>query len=115
MSRHTISKARRLRTITTLPPHANAENHKRIMAWLKTATQAEFFQSLVDAGIYTPKGRLTRRYAGAIDLYPVLSPEQMGLVPPKEASKPSRRTSTKTAPRKSTVSARRKSAKGSRR
>ncbi|REG30989.1 hypothetical protein ATI61_106459 [Archangium gephyra] len=115
MSRDSISKARRLRTITTLPPHANAENHKRIMEKLKTMTQAEFFQSLVDAGIYTPKGRLTRRYAGAIDLYPVLTPEQMGIAPAAKALESPRRTSAKTAARKSPRAPRRKSAKDSRR
>jgi hypothetical protein len=115
MSRATISKARRLRTITTLPPHENAENHKRIMAWLKTATQAEFFQSLVDAGFYTPKGRLTRKYAGDPDLRPVLTPEQMGMAPAKKARPSPRRTSAKTVARKSAPAARRKSAKDSRR
>jgi hypothetical protein len=115
MSRDSISKARRLRTITTLPPHANAENHKRIMAWLKTATRAEFFQSLVDAGIYTPKGRVTRKYAGDPDLLPVLTPEQMGIAPATKAIKSSRRASAKTAARKSTSAPRRKSAKDSRR
>lgn len=115
MSRDSISKARRLRTITTLPPHENAENHKRIMEMLRTMTRAEFFQSLVDAGIYTPKGRVTRKYAGDPDLLPVLSPAQMGLAPPREASKASRRTSAKTAPRQSTGASRRKSAKASRR
>jgi hypothetical protein len=115
MSRDSISKARRLRTITTLPPHENAEVHKRIMARLETMTQQEFFESLVHAGIYTPKGRLTARYSGATNLPSILSPEQMGISPPEEARTAPRRISAKTVRRKSTGASRRKSAKDSRR
>lgn len=45
-----------------LPPHANAEAHARLMARLEKMTPAEFFQTLVDAGIYTPDGELTEHY-----------------------------------------------------
>ena len=115
MGRASMSKSRRLRSITTLRPHANAENHKRIMAMLENMTQHEFFLSLVDAGIYTRSGRLTRHYAGASDLPHVLSPEQMGTAPRKEARRAPRRTSAKTARPKSTGPTRRKSVKTSRR
>lgn len=46
-----------------LPPHANAEPHKRLMKRLRKMTPDEFFKTLVDAGIYTKTGRLTKRYA----------------------------------------------------
>jgi hypothetical protein len=46
-----------------LPPHANAENHKRIMEWLRKATPKEVFDAAVQAGIYNPDGTLTEPYA----------------------------------------------------
>src|SRR5262249_31828345 len=101
----------------TLPPHPDAESLKRVTARIKTMTQREFFESLVHAGIYTPEGKLTKKYAGACDLYPVLTAEQMGKVPPKKlvrkkAAKPApRRTAAKTATRKSTGATRRKTVK----
>lgn len=117
MSRQSISKARRLRTITTLPPHPHAESLKRVTARLKTMTQREFFESLVHAGIYTSEGKLTKKYAGACDLYPVLTPEQMGLTPPKKlvrkkaAKTAPRRAAAKKAARTSTGATRRKTVK----
>lgn len=45
-----------------LPPHANAEVHKHIMADFLTMTREEFIQSLVDAGIVSPAGELTEHY-----------------------------------------------------
>jgi hypothetical protein len=45
-----------------LPPHANAEVHKRLMEDLDRMTPAEFFETLVRAGIYTPEGELTEHY-----------------------------------------------------
>ena len=48
---------------TELPPHANAEVHKRIMAKLDQMSPKEVFQTAVDAGIYTPDGKLTQHYA----------------------------------------------------
>jgi len=50
-------------SLTELAPHANAEGHRLFMAWISKATPEEVFQSLVDAGIYTPDGKLTERYA----------------------------------------------------
>lgn len=117
MSRHSISKARRLRTITTLPPHPHAESLKRVRARIKAMTQREFFESLVHAGIYTPEGKLTKKYAGACDLHPVLTPEQMGKVPPKKlvrktvAKTAPRRAAAKTAAREPTGATRRKTVK----
>lgn len=46
-----------------IPPHANAAPHARLMAWLEKATPAEVFQSAVEAGIYSPDGRLLPPYA----------------------------------------------------
>jgi hypothetical protein len=46
-----------------LPLHANAEVHARIMADLKQMTPAEFLETLVQAGICTPDGKLTEHYA----------------------------------------------------
>lgn len=113
-----MSKSRfTLRGLDTLPPHPNAEAHKKVMAWLKTATKREFFESLVHAGIYTPEGKLTQKYAGACDLYPVLTDEQMGKVPPKKLVRKKapktapRRTAAKTAARTSTGATRRKTVK----
>lgn len=45
-----------------LPPHANAKPHARLMAELRAMTPDELFQTLVDAGIYTPDGQLTEHY-----------------------------------------------------
>lgn len=44
------------------PPHINAEAHKRVMKWLKEASEEEIFQSAVEAGIYTADGKLTEPY-----------------------------------------------------
>lgn len=46
----------------TLPPHANAKVHARIMADLERMTPEQIFQTAVRAGIYTPDGRLTEHY-----------------------------------------------------
>jgi hypothetical protein len=46
-----------------LPPHANAEVHKRIMEKLARMSADEIFETAVRAGIYTPDGRLTEHYA----------------------------------------------------
>jgi hypothetical protein len=100
MSRHSISKERRLRTITTLPPDPDAEARERSLARLRSMTKREFFESLVHAGIYTPEGKLTQKYAGACDLYPVLTDEQMGKVPPKKTV---RKKATQTAPRRASA------------
>jgi hypothetical protein len=51
----------------TLPPHANAEVHKRFMEWLERATEEEKFQSLVSAGILTPEGEFTEHYRTGSD------------------------------------------------
>jgi hypothetical protein len=48
----------------TPKPHANAEPHKRLMVRLRKMTPEELFQSAVEAGIYTKKGKLTKRYSG---------------------------------------------------
>lgn len=47
-----------------IPPHANAEAHKRVMARLEAMTPEEFLASLARAGICTPNGELTEYYAG---------------------------------------------------
>lgn len=44
------------------PPHANAGPLARLMARLRKMTPDELFQTLVDAGIYTPDGQLTEHY-----------------------------------------------------
>jgi roadblock/LC7 domain-containing protein len=44
------------------PPHANAKVHKKIMAKLKKMSSKEIFQTAVEAGIYTPDGKLTKHY-----------------------------------------------------
>ena len=46
------------------PKHINAENHKKIMAFLKNMTREEFTQSLIDAKILTEGGKLTYEYGG---------------------------------------------------
>lgn len=45
-----------------LPPHANAENHRRFEEWAAKATPEEKRQSLIDAGIITPDGKLAPYY-----------------------------------------------------
>jgi hypothetical protein len=52
---------------TELPPHVNAEAHKRLMQRLAKMTPDELFQSCVEVGIYTPEGKLTERYAPKAD------------------------------------------------
>jgi hypothetical protein len=51
-----------------LPPHANAEVHKRIMAHLSAMTPEEFLATLVRSGICTPDGKLTEQYVGDADV-----------------------------------------------
>lgn len=117
MSRHSISKERRLRTITTLPPDPDAEARARSLAMIRSMTKREFFESLVHAGIYTPEGKLTQKYAGACDLAHQLTDEQMGKVPPKKLVRKKatrtapRRTAAKKATRKATGAMRRKTVK----
>jgi hypothetical protein len=43
-------------------PHANAEAHARLMERWSKMTSAEIFQTIVDAGIYTPDGELAEPY-----------------------------------------------------
>jgi hypothetical protein len=45
-----------------LPPLPDEHIHEQIMEDLRTMTKEEFFQSLVDAGIYYPDGSLTEFY-----------------------------------------------------
>ena len=113
-----MSKSRfTLRGLDTVPPHANAGVNEKLMAWLKTATKREFFESLVHAGIYSPDGKLAKQYVGTTDLRPVLTAEQMGKVPPKKLVRKTgtktapRRTAAKTAARESTGATRRKTVK----
>lgn len=49
------------------PTHINAEAHKRVMEWLRQASPEEICQSAVEAGIYTPDGRLTEPYRDSED------------------------------------------------
>ncbi len=51
-----------------LPPHANAEVHKRIMAKLRKMTAEEIFQTSVRAGIHRSDGTLTRPYTRTTDV-----------------------------------------------
>lgn len=44
------------------PPHANAAVHKKIMKDLRSMSPQEIFQVAVEAGIYTPDGKLTEPY-----------------------------------------------------
>ena len=53
-----------------IPPHGNAEVHKRLMARLRKMTPKELFQTIVDAGIYKPNGELAEPYTGGPDLSP---------------------------------------------
>ncbi len=48
-----------------IPPHANAEAHKRVMARLGRMTREERRQSLIDAGILEPNGELAEPYKSA--------------------------------------------------
>jgi C-terminal processing protease CtpA/Prc len=95
-----------LRGLDSVPPHANAEVHERIMAKLKRMTPHEIFLTLVDAGIYTPEGKLTERYGG--------EPDTPAEATQKKSTRAPQRTSAKTAQRKSTGASRRKSVKDSR-
>lgn len=47
----------------SIPPHENAEVHKRVMRRLKSMSNQEIFQIAVDAGIYTKDGKLTENYS----------------------------------------------------
>ncbi len=46
----------------TLPPHSNAEYHRRVMKSLETMTPEEALARSVKAGIHTPDGKLTAAY-----------------------------------------------------
>jgi hypothetical protein len=107
-----------LRGLDSLPPHANAEIHERLMAKLKGMTPHEIFLTSVRAGIHTPDGRLTPYYAGATDVPPVLPAWQEEKTPRKKAVRKvtaPRRTAAKTAALESTGATRRKTVKASRR
>ena len=45
-----------------IPPHVNEDPHRRLMERLRSMSPEEVFQTLVDAGIYTPDGELTSPY-----------------------------------------------------
>jgi hypothetical protein len=60
----------------TLPPHANAEPHRRLVELWSRMTPEEKFQSFVDAGILTPEGELTEYYRESLD-----EPSPSGEVP----------------------------------
>ena len=38
--------------------------HKRVLSRVRKMTPEEGFQSLVEAGIYTPQGKLAKEYGG---------------------------------------------------
>ena len=72
-----------------LPPHANAEPHRKMMEKLAAMTEQErnafLFQISVQAGIYTPEGELTEHYRDEEDeeeneaiKSPLASPSQTG-------------------------------------
>jgi hypothetical protein len=46
----------------TLPPHSNAEYHRRVMKSLETMTPEEALARSVRIGIHTPDGKLTAAY-----------------------------------------------------
>lgn len=46
-----------------LPPHANEAVHKLIMKRLRSMNSAQFFETLVDAGIYGTDRKLRPEYA----------------------------------------------------
>jgi hypothetical protein len=48
-------------------PHINAEPHRRAMERLKNMTSEEIFNTAVQAGIYTPNGKLTEYYRQPTD------------------------------------------------
>jgi hypothetical protein len=48
-----------------IPPHGNAEAHKRLMARLQAMTPEEKIQTLVDAGICAANGDLVEPYKSA--------------------------------------------------
>ena len=49
------------------PPHLNAEPHQKVMAKLGEMTDAEVFQTSVDAGIHASSGSLTKQYGGEME------------------------------------------------
>jgi len=42
--------------------HANAEAHAKVMEDLRQRSPRQIFETVVEAGIYTPEGRLTAPY-----------------------------------------------------
>lgn len=53
-----------------IPPHGNAEAHKRFMARVQAMTPDEMLQSLVHAGICKPNGELAEPYKSAPEFSP---------------------------------------------
>ena len=49
------------------PPHINAKAHAKVMEMVKNMTPDEFFELAVEAGIYTPDGKLTEHYRSEED------------------------------------------------
>ncbi len=50
-----------------IPPHANARAHAAFMKRMAKMTPHEIFQTMVEAGVYTKSGKLTKRYASQSD------------------------------------------------
>jgi hypothetical protein len=51
-------------TNNKIPPHANAESHRKLMEQLRKMTSAEVLQTAIDAGIYNEDGSLTEQFGG---------------------------------------------------
>ena len=45
-----------------IPPHANAEPHRKLMALFRRMTREEGVQTLIDAGIVTKDRKLAPQY-----------------------------------------------------
>jgi hypothetical protein len=69
---------RALRLGLAVPPHANAEPHKRLMKGLKKMSGEDFVQSLIQAGIYTPERDLAAHYRKGAAKVPPRKPGTSG-------------------------------------
>ncbi len=89
-----MKRSRRAQTFLP-PPHPNADAHERFVAAFRRMTQAERFQTIVDAGICTPDGKFTAPYTS--DEPSMRHPETWKGARPRRASKTASKQARKSA------------------
>ncbi len=62
-----MTRRRRIPLVDPPPENPGVEGLARVSESLKRMSKEELFALFVRAGIYTPDGRLTRKYGGTAD------------------------------------------------